>query len=746
MRCISAECWQSRLRAASRGALALLAFGVAPAAWAAGPVGPRARLPVERVAASAPAASAPSSAPSTESPRSAVDELQRRKDILDRIRCEGADPATCFIDSEGAAGAPGQPLAEAVTEEEVDALLEHILDGLQAHEAEAVRAAEQELSDEAFQELAWFGSADYFMHPATDIYKNPRKALAERPELHLDQINPADFDYPLVVNERVKNWMAYFLTRGRKYYTRWLARSERYLPLIIPRLEEAGLPKDLAFQAMIESGFNPYARSWAKAVGVWQFMPYTGRAYGLRVDWWVDERRDPVLATEAAIRYLSSLHTRFGSWELASASYNAGEGKIGRAIKRYGTRDYWELSSAQRTYLKSETKHYVPKIIAAAILYKYRDRYFSADEIKDEDRLGVWDFDIVHVPEATDLGVIAKAAGVDEKQLVADNPQLRRWCTPPGIENYPIRLARGTGETFAEAFAKIPPEERVTFERYRIRRGDTLGRIAQRYGISLASIEKMNKGLNLRRLRVGKYLVIPVRAASAVGGRELLHEVARGESLGAIAGKYGTSVSQIKTLNSLSSDVIHPGQRLKVHGTAPAVASKSRSKSSGGKARVSYATYKVRKGDVLGKVASRYSMSLAELRKVNGLKSDTIYVGQRLKVRGGSGSGGSRSSRPSSHTVASGDSLWSIARKYGVSVGDLQRWNSLSGSSIRSGQKLKLAGGSKRVASASTYKVRSGDTLWAIARRNGVSVADLKKWNRLRSNTVKVGQRLTVKR
>lgn len=184
-----------------------------------------------------------------------------------------------------------------------------------------------------------------------------------------------EYDFPIVINDSVEQWVKYFTGRGRKHFERYLARSEYFIPYIEPILKHYQVPTDLVYLAMIESGFHNHARSLARAVGPWQFIPATGRRYGLTVNWWMDERRDIEKSSVAAILYLRELYQRFGTWELAAASYNAGEGKIDRAIQMYGTRDFWQLSSKKRRYLKPETKNYVPKIMAAALVAKNRELF-----------------------------------------------------------------------------------------------------------------------------------------------------------------------------------------------------------------------------------------------------------------------------------------------------------------------------------------------------------------------------------
>ncbi len=671
-----------------------------------------------------------------------------RSELLERIRGESEDPATCFIEPTPLPAREPPPTAFA--EHEIELLLSEVLSGFEAHEQEFIEAAQDEMTDERFEELAYFGSADHLMHPSSDFYTDPLATLVT-PPLLLNRIDPRDFDIPIVLNDRTEAWMTYFLTRGRRYYTRWLARGERYLPLLRERLQEAGLPQDLAYQAMIESGFNPYATSRAKAVGVWQFMSYTGKHYDLQIDWWVDERRNPDLATTAAINYLSYLYRLFGDWTLASAAYNAGEGKIGRAIKRYGTRDLWELSADKRTYLKPETKNYVPKIMAAAILSKYRDRYGLTGEILEEDRLAAWSFDKVQVPEATGLAVVAKILGIEEEELEAINPELRRWCTPPGIENYPLNVPVGSGENLLAELKKIPEEDRVTFVRYKIRRGDTIGAISGRYGVPTKAIMKMNGIRDARRLRIGQHLVVPVRPTGAgAQDRTLVHVVAKGESLSIIAKRYGTTVAHLQEKNRLKGTTLSIGQRLTVTGSkasAPAAKRSSTPKLASGKTQ----WHTVKGGDTLGAIAKRHGTTVATVKKLNGLKGDRIRVGQRLKVGRTAGKAVAKTGKTSSYVVQKGDVVGTIAQKFGMSIADLRSLNKLSRDRIYVGQTLKVrrSGGAtasaKKPAKTRTYTVKSGDALSVIASRHGVSTSDIKRWNGLKSDRIKVGQKLTIK-
>ena len=257
------------------------------------------------------------------------------------------------------------------------------------------------------------------------------------------------FDIPVVYNEQVKKWMSYFLNRGRGFFERYAERAGRYAPILGAILEEHGLPRDLIFLAMAESGFNTSAKSWAKAVGPWQFMPYTGKTYGLDQDWYKDERRDPIKATVAAARYLTKLYSDFGSWEVAAAAYNAGEGKLSKAITKYKSDDFWDISKGR--YLKAETKDYVPKIMALAIIGKNL-KTFGFEEIDFHEPL---DFDEITVKPGTDLIKLSEALQVEFEEIQRLNPEVMRWFTPPNIADYKLRIPPNTAEKFAQCCSKI---------------------------------------------------------------------------------------------------------------------------------------------------------------------------------------------------------------------------------------------------------------------------------------------------
>jgi membrane-bound lytic murein transglycosylase D len=313
------------------------------------------------------------------------------------------------------------------------------------------------------------------------------------------------FDIPVVYNDQVKKWLNYFQIKGRGYFERYSARAGRYAPLMGKILEEMGLPRDLIFLAMAESGFQNKAKSWASAVGPWQFMPFTGKGYGLKIDWYVDERRDPIKATVSAAKYLSKLYSDFGSWELAAAAYNAGEGKVGRAISKYKTENFWDLSRGR--YLKSETKNYVPKIMALAILGKNL-KSFGFDGIDFNEPL---DFEEIEVASNTDLYKVAEAIGTDFEELHRLNPELMRWFTPLNTESYALRIPVGLKEKW-ESCCKELDLSAENFQIYEVgKTGANLKDIAQKHKVAAYVLEDLNGMPQGQRLEKGQRVLLPFR-------------------------------------------------------------------------------------------------------------------------------------------------------------------------------------------------------------------------------------------
>jgi membrane-bound lytic murein transglycosylase D len=359
----------------------------------------------------------------------------------------------------------------------------------------------------------------------------------------------------------IARWVLYFQTRGRKRLERAYVRMLRYLPLVKEILLKEGLPEELAYLPIVESNYNPYARSRAGAVGIWQFMKSTARKYGLRVDWWIDERRDPVKSTEAAARYFKDLFELFGRWDLILCAYNAGEGKLLRKVRKNGSIDFWEL----KRLLPRETREYVPAFFATLLIFKDPEGHgFNFDTIKVEP----FDFDTVRVPKPADLKLLAKWAGVSVKTIRRLNPQFLRWATPPYMRNFILRIPKGKRDRFIAYMSRDKRKSWVSVLIHRVRRGETLSQIARRYGVSQWEIVRVNNIRNRHLLRVGQVLKIPVpngskprkRSYAKMGGK--IYTVRKGDSLWKISRRFGIPIEKLKRWNRLRGTRIYPGQKL----------------------------------------------------------------------------------------------------------------------------------------------------------------------------------------
>ena len=372
--------------------------------------------------------------------------------------------------------------------------------------------------------------------------------------------------FRLEMNERVASWVHYFQTAIGERFATYLGRKTRYEPMIRRKLREAGLPQDLIYLSLIESGMNPNAYSSASAVGLWQFIAGTGRQYGLEISYWMDERRDPEKATDAAVRHLKDLYDEFGSWYLAAAGYNGGPNRVRRGLRTVPGATFWDL--ADRRLLRRETRDYVPKIIAAAMIGHDPARYGFPDPEGET----IPEHVKVRVPDATSFDVLAEVAGTDEETINLLNPEFPRDVTPPHRE-VEVRIPVEGAARFAARYAAVPADERVTWTFHTVQSGHTLGWIGQQYGVSVAALRAANGNLNPRRLQIGQELLIPGAgrragtgsAGSASNGAGPVTIVVRpGDSLWLIARRHSVSTRDLIEWNRLSSTRIHPGDRLEI--------------------------------------------------------------------------------------------------------------------------------------------------------------------------------------
>ena len=383
-------------------------------------------------------------------------------------------------------------------------------------------------------------------------------------------------------NRRVLEYLEFFQVDSRDRFEIWLARLGRYEGMIRERLRAKRLPEDLLYLCLIESGFSNTAVSRAKAVGMWQFMASTARLYGLTVDPWVDERRDPFRATEAAANYLADLRERLGSVYLAAAAYNAGVGRIERGIDRLpgeqdsvDDRTFFQLSD--RRYLRRETRDYVPKLIAASLIAKQPQRYGFQPE-----PFPPLVFDEITVPDATGLDVIARLADTTVAALLDLNPQFVRGVTPPG-RSVVVRVPRGRGTLVAERYDSLPATERITFVDHYVSRGQTLSDIAKHYHVTVSLIESANPRIRSHALRVGQRIIVPMsgrvvpasawsvppepryRRVSSTEASAGAHRVRPGETASEIARRFGVSLTALLNYNGLTmGSLLRVGDLLKI--------------------------------------------------------------------------------------------------------------------------------------------------------------------------------------
>jgi len=392
---------------------------------------------------------------------------------------------------------------------------------------------------------------------------------------------------------RVEHFVAEFTGEARDHFSIWVQRGTRYEPMMREKLRAAGLPEDLVYLALIESGYSPHAYSRAAAVGMWQLMTSTARGSGLRVDWWVDERRDPVRSTDAAIRFLRYLKDQFGSLYLAAAAYNGGPGRISRGLTRYAddfagtTGDDLFFALANKDYLRDETKDYVPQLIAAALVAKEPQRYGLHVEAQDQ-----YIYDTVRVGPSTPLAAIAKAARTSAATIVDLNPYVLRGITPPK-DSFTVRVPVGAADSFDSAFASLPASQRTGYVRTATtKRGDTFASLASHFGLTGHQLQWYNPTVHAARngrvppgskIRVPSVVVVtsaldvpdPAIERYGVGGRRI-HIVKRGETLGVVAVRYHTNVRVLMRLNGLRKSTILPGQALVVSGSRRSIHRRAR--------------------------------------------------------------------------------------------------------------------------------------------------------------------------
>lgn len=492
-----------------------------------------------------------------------------------------------------------------------------------------------------------------------------------------EDITTPKTEVPLVQNEQVNRHLMYYTLKRPEVMENWLQRSKKYFPMMQEVFEDEGVPTELIHLAMVESGLNPKARSWASAVGMWQFIRATGSMYGLEVNWWVDERRDPEKATRAAARHLKDLYNIWGDWHLAIANYNISPRGLKRAIRAAGEEDYW----AAFPYLPRETQGYVPGFIAATMIEMDPEQFGFEEEYENEE----YGYEVFEVAPLIPLEDLAKAAGITTEELKDYNPELLRWATPPG-NDYPLKLPAGSKEQFADNYEEIPKDERSqNVAMHNVNNGETLGSIARKYGTSVRALYETNESLS-STIYPGQKVVVPLA----------------------------------------------PGSEDKVAASTPSnqpranTATKQKSNKSNAPANSAKVSYKVKNGDTIGHIAEWYDVQSWQIRSWNGISNYirpgqtlTIHVSkdkqsfysqingmsfsekQELEQKQRSGENVSEEYLASadndntdgaevSYTVQTNDTLIEIANSHGVSVNQIKRLNDLNGSQIYVGQQLKI--------------------------------------------------------
>jgi membrane-bound lytic murein transglycosylase D len=445
-----------------------------------------------------------------------------------------------------------------------------------------------------------------------------------------------------VDNKRVSVQLKWYLEHPG-YLQRVMERARPILPFVLDELEKRGLPTELALLPIVESAYQAFAYSHGRASGMWQIIPSTGRFLGLKQNWWYDGRRDIIESTRAAINYLDSLAKQFnGDWELALAAYNAGPGKIRNAVrynkKRKRPTDFWHL-----TKIRKETRDYVPKMFALKELFANPDKY-QLDLVPVGNQVS---YEVVELDGQIDLALAADLAGISVNQLYQLNPAFNRWATAPKGPHR-LLLPREKAEKFRTEVAKVPPSKRINWVRHKIKTGETLSQISQRYRSSVSLIKQVNniRGTNIR---AGKYLTVPTATKSLKtytlsensrkasiqntnrAGTKRIHIVRSGQSLWSISRSYGVSTQALAKWNAMAPiDTLRVGQKLVIwtRGNLSQTVSVNQTRPSNA---LHALRYTVRKGDSLYRIADRFNIRVSDIRRWNRV-GKYLQPGQKLKL------------------------------------------------------------------------------------------------------------------
>lgn len=581
-------------------------------------------------------------------------------------------------------------------------------------------------------------------------YELPTELLKERLK-KLDEKSPFNIEY----NVGLENVIKSFLKNRKRSFERLMGISQFYFPLFEEALAAQNIPLEIKYLSVVESALNPRAVSRVGATGLWQFMYQTGKQYGLKVDTYADDRRDPLKASAAAAQYMKNMYAIFGDWDLVLASYNTGPGNVAKAIRRSGGKqNYWNI----RPYLHKETQGYVPAFLATMYIFEYHKEHGIKPDRSIANHFAT---DTVMIKKSLTFKQLSELLDVSVAELQFLNPTYKR-------EEIPFI----TGESH---FLRLPVDKIAVFT---------------------SNEEKIYAYADYESSRREKPFQSMLASRDSIGSSKIkYHKVRRGDSLGEISDKYGVSMSDLKKWNRLRSNKAPLGRSLKIYtneNTAVAVTSKHTTKDTASIAVasstnkifkeekvVSYKDvvkyYRVKSGDNLGEISDKYGVSVAEIKKWNKLKSNNIALGASLKIiknervvttvrkevkadkietAVASNDNNTEGNTQASdfYEVQKGDNLFSIAKKFNVSIEDLKKWNNLEDLNVQLGSKLALANKEESAITEAPktetkiveHKVKKGEYLGTIAKKYNVTVVEIKEWNSLEDNNVKLGETLIV--